>query len=81
MNPPCAPYTCYPVCWVGRPRPLLSGKSWVRRGGHFARTLVQRRSGTLRTPVENLVDTGEEPVFAFYLTIKSTESWHLVVSM
>ena len=22
---------------------------------------------TLRTPVENLVDTGEEPVFAFYL--------------
>ena len=34
---------------------------------HFARTLVQRHSGTFRTPVENLVDTGEEPVFAFYL--------------
>ena len=39
-----SPYTCYPVCWVGLPQPLLSGKSWVRRSGHFARTMVQRRS-------------------------------------
>ena len=29
--------------------------------------MVQRRSETFRTPVENLVNTGEEPVFAFYL--------------
>ena len=29
--------------------------------------MVQRRSGTLRTPVQNLAVTGEKPVFAFYL--------------
>ena len=36
---------------------------------------------TLRTPVQKLMDTGEEPVFAFYLDNQVDESWHLVTEI